>query len=104
MDFSITLIISLIVVIVLIFYVSFTFIINTDKHHKNEGGNIKGNHNNQVSGENNTSYNNVGVVNNFLNPGNAEKEDNPTIHVSPEDIKANMNILFVDDKDDFFNH
>ena len=69
---------------------------------KKQGRNkIKGDGNNQIVGDNNsTTVTHIDTLNNFgnvkLSSSNSEKNE-----LSPEEVKARIRILFVDDKDDF---
>lgn len=94
---SMWLIIGIALCIVIVF--SFKFFFNRDNHQQK--GNIKGEGNSQVFGEHNTSYNNVQTVNNITTQSVLPNQEFPKAEVTIEDIKANLRILFVDDKDDF---
>lgn len=90
--------ILLIVVFAIVIIVPVSISITKKKHGKNLN---KGDNNNQVNGDNNTTnVNHIGVQNIFGSLGlNSSKSGK--YELTSEEVKARIRILFVDDKSDF---
>ena len=90
----ITLIMVLAVVVVVPVYIRIT--------KKKQGSNrIKGDNNNQVSGDHNTTnVTHIDTQNNYTGI-EVKKDEDDKKAITSEDVKAWIRILFVDDKDDF---
>ena len=92
------LLLMLIAVFAIVIIVPVSISVTKKKLGKNK---IKGNNNNQVVGDNNsTTVTHIDTLNNFgnmkMSPSDSDKKE-----LVSEEVKARIRILFVDDKDDF---
>lgn len=95
---------SLVLCLSLLFIVAVVIIIRININRSNNGKNRqRGKGNVQVVGTSNAAIENHGVINNYgLGSNNKEKLiKNDQGNVSVDDIKNRIQILFIDDKDDF---
>lgn len=96
MDTSFYLLIALVAVLVIIVPITFTNVFNSKKSSQKDNS-INGSGNNQLNGEGNTAISVGSITNNFASIPN-DKEENDSEENYVDRIKAELKVIFVDDK------